>query len=118
MLDADGEHALGVFLDRFALIVQVFELHQCRAFDLVVILGDREAALFIGQGLFRRPDDLGVHEETRRFGLVLARQVHDDHPLGDADLDRGEADAWGLVHGLQHVIHQGAHRIVDHGDGL
>ncbi len=45
--------------------------------------------------------------------LALAGQVHDDHAHRLAHLDRGQADAGGRVHGLQHVVHQGAQCVVD-----
>ena len=52
--------------------------------------------------------------------LALAGQVHDDHALRHTDLDGGQADARGVVPGLQHVIHQGAQGIVHplHGGGF
>jgi hypothetical protein len=37
------------------------------------------------------------------FFLVLGLEIDRQHPQGHADLDRGEADAGGLVHRLEHV---------------
>ena len=34
------------------------------------------------------------------------RHVHRDNPLGDADLDRGEADAGRVVHRVEHILGQ------------
>ena len=45
--------------------------------------------------------------------LVAAGEVHDDDPLGHADLDGRQADAGRGVHGLQHVVHQRAQVVVD-----
>ncbi len=113
MLDADGVEALGLFLDRLALIVQVAEGDLGRAFDLVEDLGHRQTAFLIGQCVFRGGQDLGVHIVLRGRLLALAGQVHDDHPLGHAHLHGGQADAGRVVHGFQHVIHQGA-QLVSH----
>ena len=48
--------------------------------------------------------------ERRLLGLA---RVDDDDALGHGDLDRREADAGRLVHGLQHVVEQTPHLRVD-----
>src|SRR5882724_4682474 len=48
MLDADGEQALGVLLDRLAGVGLVADLHPRRPLDLVVDLRNRQAAFLIG----------------------------------------------------------------------
>ncbi len=39
-------------------------------------------------------------------GILLLGDVDGDDPLGHGDLDRGQADAGGVVHGLEHVVDQ------------
>ena len=50
--------------------------------------------------------------------LVLFGGVDDEKPDRLGDLDRGEADAGGVVHRLRHVVHQLAQRAVDAFDRL
>ena len=49
---------------------------------------------------------------------VLIAQIHDDDPVQSTDLRRSQADARCVVHGVQHVIHQGADSIVHSHNGL
>ena len=82
--------------------------------------------------LRRRINDLRIDEDARfllgrlvvmvvpvvvaRFRLrirVFRLQVDHQQPLGHADLDRGEADAGGIVHRLEHVFDQRAQIVVE-----
>ena len=45
--------------------------------------------------------------------VVLLGDVHGDQPQRLADLDGGQPDAGGLVHGLEHVVDQRAQRLID-----
>ena len=89
-----------------------------RALDVVVVLGHRQAAFLIGVQLLRDPGDLGVDDEQRRLLLALAGEVERDDALGDADLDRRQSDAGGVVHGLQHVVEDATDLVVHDGDRL
>src|SRR5690606_14150413 len=45
------------------------------------------------------------------LGDFLVAKVHHHDAVQHADLRRGKADAGGVVHGFQHVIHQGTVRV-------
>ena len=63
--------------------------------------------------LVARPDNLGI-DEAQRLGLgVLCGAVGNEDAAGDANLNRRETDAGGVVHGLQHVVHERAHVVID-----
>ena len=71
--------------------------------------GDRQAALLIFGGFLRGGDNLRIDEQLRlpRLFLVLD-EIHHHDALRHADLDGGETDAGGGVHGVEHVVHEGA----------
>ena len=135
MLDADGEQAFAVDLLRLAVIVEELHPHARRALDVLIKVGNREAAFLARDHFVGGPGYLGVHEVHRLAGRedlflrgfleVFAVLVHragdvdDEDALGHADLDRGQADARCVVHGLEHVIHQRAQVVRDflHGFG-
>src|SRR3546814_20685051 len=62
-------------------------------------------------------DQFRIGHEQRLLFLVFAGDVDDDGPLQHADLGRGQADAGGVVHGLQHVVHQPPDAVVAGLDG-
>ena len=65
--------------------------------------------------LGRGPDDLGIDIGPRTIARV---EVEHHHPKRDADMRRGDPDAWCGVHGLQQVSRQLAQRVIEHGHGL
>ena len=56
-------------------------------------------------------EDFRIHQR-KRLAAILGG-VDDDHPARIVDLDRGQTDTRCLVHGLEHVVDQAAHAIVD-----
>ena len=108
MLKAGGEHAFDLFLVDFAVAVEPAGADRVRPVDLGILVGDRQAALIVGARL-GGAQDLGVDEDQRvadRLAAFLLRilKVDDQDPLRNAHLDRGEADAGGGVHRLEHVV--------------
>ncbi len=107
------------------------------AFDFGVDFRDREAAFVIDGYFLGRIEKFRIDEHPRLalvrpvavlvalmrgadFGLgvlVLGLQVDHQQPQRRADLDRGEADAGGVVHRLEHVGGEGAQRVVKSFDG-
>src|SRR5262249_25547116 len=55
-----------------------------RALDLLVILGDRQAAFFVGSAFLRRPENLRIDEHQWILRLVLLGEVHGNDALGTA----------------------------------
>src|SRR5262249_19636849 len=100
-LDADRQNALNVALENSSRTVLRTHPDLGRPFDLLEDPGDRQAALLsIGDTLPR--EDLGIDQH---YGLVMSlRHVDHDQALVEIDLGSCEADAWGGIHGLEHVI--------------
>src|SRR3954454_22427044 len=70
VLDAGGEQPLGVLLVYLAVEIGETNTHLRRALDLLVIFGDREAALLVDRQFLRRGDDFGIDEDAGpRLGL-------------------------------------------------
>ena len=59
------------------------------------------------------PEDFRIDEGARLFLAVLLVEIHHDDALGHADLHRGQADAVGLVHAVDHVVDQPADLVID-----
>jgi hypothetical protein len=86
---------------------------------LGILLGDRQAALFIGALFVRGPGDFGVHQTIGRASASGSftqsiTKMRDMTP----DLRAGKADAGRVIHGFQHVGSSGTNGIRDFGDGL
>ena len=61
-------------------------------------------------------EDLGVDEHQR----LIARfaQIEHQQALVHVHLGGRKPDALGRIHGLEHVVRQATHRVIDDGDGL
>ena len=70
--------------------------------DLLREIGDGKAALLFLLLPGALEDDR-VHQDDHRAGIGADREVDDRHPLVDADLRSGQADAGRRVAGLDHV---------------
>ena len=103
VLDAGRHQTVGLDLPGLAVEVHVADLDHRRALDLLVVLGDRQAALFIERHLLRFPGDLRIEKDDGASHLVLLGQINGDDALGDADLDCGKADAGSVIHGVEHI---------------
>src|SRR5579862_70620 len=90
VLQAGGEESLRLEQLQPPLAIEIFGPDLCRAFDLFPDIRNRETAFLANRSLVRCPDDLRIDEYARFLLAVLARQVHHQDALGDADLDRGE----------------------------
>mmetsp|Transcript_31479 Transcript_31479/g.105989 ORF Transcript_31479/g.105989 Transcript_31479/m.105989 type:complete len:241 (-) Transcript_31479:30-752(-) len=81
-----------------------FDFDPFRSGDVAVDIGKREAALGAGHLALGLGHNLRVHQDYLVEPLVfVARGVEDHQALVDADLRRGETDALGLVHELEHA---------------
>ena len=116
MLDADGQQAIGLDLARRALGIERAHLHPLGALDAVVDAGHRQAAFVAFHALVAGPQQLGVDQHQAL--VAFFRHVDHDQALVHVDLGGGQADALGLVHGLEHVVDQLAQGGIDRGDGL
>jgi len=116
VLDAHGEQAFGDQLVVAAVAFLRLDPYLLRAVDILVEAGHRQAAFLVLVHLLGQRFELGVDEHPW-LGLVLG-QVHHHHALVHVDLGRGQADAGGGIHGLEHVVDQLGKRRVEHGHRL
>jgi hypothetical protein len=118
MLQAGGEQSIRFQCLRLAVAIEIFGADLRGPFHIVPDVGNGKAAFLERRHFFRRPDDLRIDED---HGLALAlrlRDVHHQHPFGNAHLDGGEPDAVCLIHGFDQVVGQPAHLVIDLFDGL
>src|SRR5574343_1710992 len=102
VLDAHGQQAIGLDVLLFAFAVQGLDFHGAGAFNAVVDAGHRQAAFVAPHAHLAGPGDLGVDQHQ---GLdALFGHIDHDQALVHIDLRGGQADAFGLVHGLEHVV--------------
>src|SRR5207249_4801891 len=119
VLDRPRQVALGLEIQRLAVLVPGRDRDVARTGHLLVDPGDREAALLarLRAGAAR---DHRVHERPAFVALVLERHVHDQRAQEDPDLVRRQAHAAVGSHRVPEVRHQVPQRGVeiDHLDGL
>ena len=114
VLDAGGHQAFAVALAKLAIAVEIADAHGSGPRHDLEHFGDRQAALLIFGGFLRGGDNLRIDEILRlpRLFLVLD-EIHHHDALRHPDLDGGETDAGGGVHGVEHVVHEGADVVGD-----
>ena len=115
MLDTDRREALGIEFKRLPVAPEGAHAHRRCAPDLVVNARQRQAA-FLYAVLPVAAEDLRVDEYLR---LVMAgTDIDNQQPFVHVDLSRRKPDAFGRIHGLDHVIGQLPQCIIDLDDGL
>src|SRR5579871_110063 len=85
--------------------------------NVLAKIRDAEAA-FALRVLAFGVDDFRVDEDKFGIGVFFERDIDDGDAAADADLRRGEADAVGSIHRLEHVVDKLAEIFVEDGDGL
>ena len=123
VLNAGCQQAVARQFLRLAVIIKKGNAALGWTRDIIVKTGYRQAALLIIARFFRRPDNFGIYEKARArfarigfFRIVLRRtmpllaptDIHHDHAVCHAHLNGRQTNAIGVIHGIQHVIHQGA----------
>jgi small subunit ribosomal protein S21 len=110
VLQDAGEQAVSLAGDRAAATVERREADPAMPWHEAAQIGDRQASLEPGLDLVAERRELGVdqHVDLGATTLGTVGQLHgsDDAPAG-MNLGRGETDAVGIRHGLQHVVDQG-----------
>ena len=99
-------------LDLKPLAVAVLRAHDhmLRPRDDAVLAGQAQAALDAGLRLLADLDDLGIHKLH-----VLLAGIDDAEPPHHADLRAGQADAVGVMHGLDHILDQDGQLLIESG---
>ena len=115
VLDADGQQAVGLYLLRLPIQIQVAHGDALGTLDPVINPGHRQAALLTDL-LALVGDDLGVDQHEQR--ILLLGDINDDQLFMHIDLGRSEADPRCLVHGFRHVGCQATNAVVNIRDRL
>ena len=122
MLQAGGQHPTGLYLHPLAVEVEKFGADAGRSLHIVPDFRHGQTTFLESSQLVGGPKDLGIYEDPPILLAVLLVQVQHDHPFGDANLNRGQADAIGGIHAIGHVFGQlanGAIHFLDvGGDGF
>jgi DNA recombination protein RmuC len=113
VLQTDGKHAVGFLGLGVAVAIEIVANDPGRPLDLFPDVGHRQAAFLVNDGFLGRPGQRGIDEGTGIAIAVFLIDVHDDDAFGHPNLHRGQPDAVGLVHSLQHVVDQPADTAVD-----
>ncbi|MCY1300251.1 hypothetical protein D9M70_498120 [compost metagenome] len=113
MLQAGGEQAIGLDHLFLAVTVEMLDGDRRGALDLGVKVWDRQAAFLVDRALIGRSNDLGIDENERGLVVAFFRNIEHQHAFGNADLDRGKADAGRVIHGFEHIVGQTADVRVD-----
>ena len=66
-------------------------------------VGNAQASFTLGVAAFGM-NDLGIDEDQLRLGVLLERDIDNRNAAPNADLRRGQPDAMGLVHRLEHIF--------------
>src|SRR5207253_9884493 len=108
VLEDDRKHAADLLVMLRPVQIEPAGADRVGALDLGILVRHRQAALGVRLEAVGRADDLRVDEDEgladRLPALFLGLlKVDDQDPLGNADLDRGEADPGRVVHRLEAV---------------
>src|SRR5437016_4183203 len=98
MLHAPRKQLASLDLEWLAVDAHGTDDDTCRALDVAIYLRNRQAPFFALDRALAF-DDLGIDEHDR-----LLVDVDDGKPLEPSDLRRGQADALGRGHSLEHVV--------------
>ena len=116
VLQAGREQPFRLDLADLVLVVEIAQPDRLGALNLGVMLGQRQTALVGRQQFLGTPQDLGIGDAHRLRRLAVARAIDHQHTLRYPDLRCRKPDADRVVHRLEHVVHQPAHRGVDRGN--
>ncbi len=118
VLQTGRQDAVGLDLLLGSIAVEIAHAASDRPVDLGIVLWNRQATFLIDRGFVGHPKKFGIGQADRVLGVFVLGDIADDDAPRHRDLDRGEPDARRVIHRLQHVIHQRAHRVVDRCDGV
>lgn len=113
MLNAGRKKAVRLDDLFLAMVIKKADSARRGALDFLEKFRNREAAFLIEACFRRRIEDFGIDEIERSRFFVFAGKIHDDDALRDVNLDRRKADALGLVHRLQHIVHQSSDAVIN-----
>ncbi|EKF41196.1 class I and II aminotransferase [Nitratireductor indicus C115] len=112
MLQAGRQKSVGLHRLHFSLDVHVIDRHTCRAFDIGIIIGNRQAAFLVDVARIRARHNLGIEHHQRCRFLVLVRNVDNEHAQRLAHLNGGEADPRRVIHRVEHVVGEFAQSLI------
>ena len=115
MLDAHRKQAIGLELDRLAFDILGGQSDALGALDVGKDPRHRQAALLAGLGAFFF-EDARIDDDHRR--VLFLGNIQHQHLHVAIDLGRGEADARGVIHRLEHVFGEFFQGAVERGHRL
>jgi len=118
VLQRPREERLAFQLERGSRDVERPDLRALATLDRHEDARERETPFVPGLRLFRDLHELGVDEDLgiRTFFAAGDVPIDDEQPDGHTHLDRGQAGAIGVVHGLPHVGHEKLQGVVEDRD--
>jgi hypothetical protein len=131
VLKGASQQAVSFDFERLAIEGSTFDLYDGWATDGCTNAADAQAA-FGFDGASSIEFQFGIEENEGHDveeisvlaidfeevdALKIMRNIDDGHSDGAGDLWRGETDAIGVVHGLEHVLGEGDDILGDLGDG-
>ena len=124
MLDAAGQHIIGLHLKPFAMAILRLDLDMLRTLDCAVVPREGQAALIQINLLVAQLEDFGVDELNKLVLVVLGdflRQVTvieaDEQTAHHTYLRAGQTKTVGIEQGFLHIVEQGAQTIIKLGNG-
>ena len=124
MLDAAGQHVVGLHLKPFAMAVLRLDLHMPGALNGAIVSREGQAALvqvhlFLAQLQNFRVDELDELVFVIRRNLLRHVPVvqTNEQAAHHAHLRAGQPQTVGVNEGLLHIVQQGAQAVVKFGHG-
>ena len=129
MLNAGREQSVAVEFLGFAVIIKKANAASRRSLDGLVNarggmlfagtgVGNREASFLIGIDVVGEITQFRIDEEARLGVFAFAGEVHDSDAQMHANLHSGKSNALGVIHGLEHIVHEALDVFVDFLDRL
>ena len=104
MLQADGQQAIQLPCEAFAIAAQRGDLDPGGAGNRLIKAGHRETALIVLTQVGVDNPDLGVDKNQRLVALL--RYIDYQDTFMYVYLGGSQADAGGLVHGFEHIVYE------------
>src|SRR5271166_2972795 len=117
MLEGARQKLFPLEFKPFAACILSADLHLRRARNLFANVRETQAALFFILLAFAK-NNLRINENDLIGRLLLKAQVDYGDAFRNSNLRSSEADAFGCIHRLEHIVHKFTQFFIELGDGL
>ena len=107
MLEDPAGEIIEFKIELVPIEIESLHMHLRRSQDLPMEARNRQATLD-ERGLSPALDNGGIDDDTG--GVIV---IEDEEALLNTDLRSGQTDAWSVVHGDEHVVHELDERAID-----